>query len=592
MANFFQDNEDIRFHLGHIDWESVVPLVENDFADADAYDYAPADTADATDSFGRVLDMIGEISGERIAPRAEETDRLGSTLEDGVVTYAPGIAEAIELLGAADLMGFTLPRKYGGLNMPATVYTMAIEIVSRADASLMNIFGLQGIAETINFFADEAAKDKYLPMFCRGDVTGAMVLTEPDAGSDLQAVQLKATPTDGDDGVWHLNGVKRFITNGCAEVLLVLVRSEEGSVGGRGLSLFLCERGPTINIRRIEDKLGIHGSPTCEMQFNDTPAVLVGRRRRGLTKYTMSLMNGARLGVAAQGLGVGEAAFIEAYKYAGERVQFGKRILDMPAVADLLAEMKVDIEKARTMVLNAAVAVDAENGWAARLARAEAEKASDVREIKRKASNASRLASWLTPLCKYIASEMANRVAREAISVMGGSGFMRDYPLERHFRDARIINIYEGTTQLQVVAATGGVMSGLAEDHFTSLHDAFEDRHKNLPEPGARGHLVELAKLLAHSREHLAEAVAYLKGQDQPYTDLRARNVVDMALEILLGYYLLREAETSDHKLTIAERVIRGGHPVIEMNAAMILSGERSTLTKIDDILGPIPAED
>jgi alkylation response protein AidB-like acyl-CoA dehydrogenase len=592
MANFFLDNDDIRFHLSHIEWERIVPLVEADFADAAAYDYAPTDTPDAVDSYGRVLEMVGGIAAERIAPTAEDTDRQGATLADGAVEYSPGIARAIALLGGADLMGFTLPRRFGGLNMPATVYTMAIDIVSRADASLMNIFGLQGIAETIERFADESIRAKYLPMFCRGEVTGAMVLTEPDAGSDLQAVQLRATPTDGDEGVWHLSGVKRFITNGCAEVLLVLARSEPGTAGGRGLSLFLAERGPTIRIRRIEDKLGIHGSPTCEMQFNDTPAVLIGQRRRGLTKYTMSLMNGARLGVAAQGLGVAQAAFNQAYRYANERVQFGKRIKDMPPVAELLAEMKVDLEKARTLCYNAAVDVDVENGWARRLEQATADRAPQLREIKRAASQASRRAGWLTPLCKYYASEMANRVTREAISVLGGSGFMRDYPLERHYRDARIINIYEGTTQLQIVAAIGGITSGLAEDYFNELHEAFEDRHTALPEPGRRGHLVELAEMLRHSREHLAEAVDYMKQQDQPYLDLRARNAVDMAIEIVLGYYLLREAEVDDHKLTVAERVIRGGHPRIEMDAALILSGERSTLTHIDDLLGPVPTED
>ena len=299
MPNFFTDNADIRFHFDTMDLREIVALKEGDFSERQKFPYAPASYEDAVDGYRRILELVGQIAGDVVAPRAPEVDAEGAQLHDGVVTYAHGTREALQALSGADLMGFTLPRRYGGLNLPTILYTSAIEMVSRADAALMTIFGLQDIAETINSFASEDQKQRYLPKFCSGEVTGAMVLTEPDAGSDLQAVRLRAYQEP--DGQWRLNGVKRFITNGCGDVLLVLARTEEGTRDGRGLSMLLCEKGPKVVVRRIEDKLGIHGSPTCELHFKDAPAELVGQRRRGLTKYVMALMNGARIGIAAQG---------------------------------------------------------------------------------------------------------------------------------------------------------------------------------------------------------------------------------------------------------------------------------------------------
>ncbi|MCK4277005.1 MAG: acyl-CoA dehydrogenase family protein, partial [Phycisphaerae bacterium] len=307
MANFYTDNEDIRFIFHHMDLERIAGIMEEDFSFCQEFDFAPEDTADALDNYERILTSLGELAGDVIEPTAEDTDRAGNTLnEDGSVTYAPGIADAVRRLGQADLMGFTLPYRYGGLNCPNLIYTMSNEIVSRADAALMNIYGLQGIAETINAFASEEIKAQYLRDMASGKHTGAMALTEPDAGSDLQAVKVQAYQDD--DGNWFVRGVKRFITNGCGEILLVLSRSEPEITDGRGLSLLLVERGPKVKIRRLENKLGIHGSPTCEIFFDDAPARLIGERQRGLITYVMSLMNGARIGIAAQALGIGEAA--------------------------------------------------------------------------------------------------------------------------------------------------------------------------------------------------------------------------------------------------------------------------------------------
>ncbi|MHC5083701.1 MAG: acyl-CoA dehydrogenase family protein, partial [Planctomycetota bacterium] len=356
MGNFYTDNDDIKFLFKHMNLEKVAEMQEQGFKFANDFDYAPADATEAVENYEMVLESIGQLSADFIAPRAEEVDRQGNTLnEDGSVSYADGIADALAALSKADVMGFTLPHRYGGLNFPNTIYSMAIEMVSRGDASLMNIFGLQGIAETINFFADDKIKDQYLPDFASGDVTGAMVLTEPDAGSDLQACDLRAFQDD--DGNWLLHGVKRFITNGCGEVLLVLARSEERS-GGLGLSLFVCDRGPSVTVRRLEDKLGIHGSPTCELFFDNTPCELIGERQRGLVTYVMSLMNGARIGIAGQSMGIAEATYRVARDYAASREQFGKPIEKLPAVRDMVINMKTMIEAGRTLLYETSWIVD------------------------------------------------------------------------------------------------------------------------------------------------------------------------------------------------------------------------------------------
>jgi len=334
MANFYTDNDDIQFLFRHINLANLSAICEENFKFAAQFDYAPADADEAVKNYEMTLNSIGQLSGDFIAPRAESVDRQGNKLNaDGSVTYAQGIAEAMDKLAKADAMGFTLPHRFGGLNFPNLVYSMAIEIVSRADASLMNIFGLQGIAETINAYASEEIKQKYLHDFCAGKVTGAMVLTEPDAGSDLQSVKLRSF--EDKNGNWFLHGVKRFITNGCGEVLLVLARSEPDRSGGLGLSLFVCDRSPTVHIRRLEDKLGIHGSPTCEIFFDNTPCQLIGERQRGLITYVMSLMNGARIGIAGQSMGIAEAAFRIARDYAASRKQFGLAIEKLPAVRDM-----------------------------------------------------------------------------------------------------------------------------------------------------------------------------------------------------------------------------------------------------------------
>ena len=575
MANFYTDNPDIQFHLDHLKFEPLVLLREPNFEDAAKYDYAPTDLADAMDSYRRVLDLVGEIAGERIAPLSPEIDTEGSHLDPdaGCVKYAAGIRKALDLLSQADLMGATLPRRFGGLNLPGIIYTMATEMVSRADAGLMNIFGLQGIAETINMFASEEQKAAYLPRFSTGEVTGAMVLTEPDAGSDLQNVQLRAYQDE--TGQWRLQGVKRFITNGCGEVLLVLARSETDETGGMGLSLFIADSGPAIRIRRTEVKMGIHGSPTCEMQFNDAPAQLVGERRRGLVTYVMALMNGARIGIAAQSLGIAEAAFRVARNYAATRVQFGRSIDKFAAVADLLAEMKIAIESSRALLYEATLSADFE--YVLEVATEKETDAAKRSEINKEQKKYKRLAALLTPTAKYYLSEMCNRVTYEAISVLGGSGYMKDYPLEQLYRDARITSIYEGTSQLQVLAAIRGVTSGTAEKRFAELAAA-------APPAGLEAE----AESLKGVRVKLAAAIEYVKkGQSADYLDLYARSLVDVATDIYLSYLWLEMGRHAAGKATVARRFVGRAAARCEQLLGRVTSGDRSTLDAFDVLVGP-----
>jgi len=575
VANFFSENEDIVFCFENARWDDVVRAMEGDFSDAARFAYAPENVEDAVDSYRRVLEMVGELAAEHIAPRAEGIDREGNVLSDGVVNRPKGMTECLELLAKADVMGFTLPREYGGLNFPSLAYTIAIEIVSRADASLMNIFGLQGIAETINAFADDEIKSRYLPHFSSGEYTGAMALTEPDAGSDLQNIQLRAYQDE--EGRWRLNGVKRFITNGCGDVLLVLARSEQEE-GGLGLSLFVCEKQPAVWVRRIEDKLGIHGSPTCEIQFNDAECRLVGERRRGLVTYVFALMNGARLGIAAQSLGIAEAAYAEARSYAAERVQFGKPIDQIPAVADMLADMKIDIEAARVLTYETARVVDLHFGTARALERGVAD-ADEAKRLRREEKRLKRIAGFMTPSCKYYASEMCNRVAYDALQILGGSGYMKDYPVERHFRDARITNIYEGTSQLQIVAAIGGVTSGVVEKHFDDLESALSATS------------AATKKKLARMRKYLAKAVDYAKTKGRNFIDLYAADLVDTAIDIEIGYLFCSQGEKCARKALIARRWVNRALARARMRCQLVTGGDQSSIRSFELIAGPAHAE-
>jgi alkylation response protein AidB-like acyl-CoA dehydrogenase len=577
VANFFLDNDDVQFLFEHMELRQLAALYEEGFRFCREHDFAPEDAEDAVDNYRRILTALGELAADVIAPSAAQTDRVGNVLnDDGRVSYAPGITEAMTRLSQADLMGFTLPYRFGGLNCPQLVYTMSNEVVSRADASLMNLYGLQGIAETINAYADEAIKQAVLPEMAAGRKTGAMVLTEPDAGSDLQAVKVRAIQ-DG-TGNWVVQGVKRFITNGCGEVLLVLARSEPDMADARGLSLFLVERGPRVKVRRLEEKLGIHGSPTCELFFDDAPAQLIGQRQRGLVTYVMSLMNGARVGIAAQSVGIGEAAYRVAREYASKRKQFGLEIDRIPAVRELLVDMSVDLQAARALTYHTSFCVDLEVGALRKLEGGEHHAEGDRSRLQQEVRRLKRVNGMLTPMSKYYASEMSMRVANSAIAVLGGSGYMKDYPVERLLRDSRITTIYEGTSQLQVVAAVGGVISGLAHALVEEL------LNQAWPQP-----VVEQVDQVRGGLALLDEAVAFAKGQrGTGYLELYGRKIVDMACTLVIAGLLCGYAAVSERKLAVAQRFLATKLPELRMNMDLVCSGDEAVITRFEALAGGV----
>ena len=554
MANFYTDNTDLKHHLHHPLMQKIVKLKERDYTDSEKYDYAPVNYEDAMDSYEKVLEIAGEISGEIVAPNAESVDHEGPHLVDGHVVYAEGTKQNLDALVKAGLMGISLPRRYNGLNFSLVPYIMAADMVSRADASFVNIWGLQDCAETIYEFANDEQRMRYLPRVCAGE-TMAMDLTEPDAGSDLQAVMLKATFNEA-DGTWRLNGVKRFITNGDGNIALVLARSEEGSTDGRGLSMFIYDKNDGgVTVRRIENKMGIKGSPTCELVFKNAKAELCGSRRMGLIKYVMALMNGARLGIAAQSVGVSEAAYREAYNYALERRQFGKAIIEFPAVAEILSTMKAKLDASRSLLYETTRAVDMYKTYED-IARERTLTPEERTEMK----YYSKIADAFTPLAKGMGSEFCNQNAYDCVQVHGGSGFMKDYACERIYRDARITSIYEGTTQLQVVAAIRHVTTG------TYLN--------KINEYAAESYAPELKPLqdkLAAMTELYATAVHKVtETKNTNYIDFHARRLVEMAGHIVMGYLLLSDATRCSDFTKSATVYVRYGEAEVKRHSKFI----------------------
>lgn len=533
MANFYTDNPALKHHLTHPLMQKIVALKERDYSDAAKYDYAPLDYDDAIDSYDRVLEIVGDVCGTTIAENAENVDHEGPKVVDGHVQYAPGTVQNLDICRKAGLMGMAMPRRYGGLNFPITPYIMAADIVSRADTGFENLWGLQDCAETIYEFADEDQKQRYITRVCDGE-TMSMDLTEPDAGSDLQSVMLKAT--EQPDGTWRLNGVKRFITNGDSDIHLVLARSEEGTRDGRGLSMFIYDKkNGGVTVRRIENKMGIKGSPTCELVFKNAKAELCGSRRMGLIKYVMALMNGARLGIAAQSVGVSELAYREALAYAKDRRQFGKAIIDFPAVFEMLATMKAKLDASRALLYETARYVDIYKVY---------EDITKERKLspeeRQEAKKYSRLADALTPLAKGMGSEYCNQNAYDCIQIHGGSGFMKDYTCERIYRDARITSIYEGTTQLQVVAAIRHVTTGT----YTSLIEGYLAEEVRPELAGFKTAIEQMFKLYKDT------VVAVNEVKDQQYLDFIARRLVEMAGDLVMSSLLLLDANRSPELFT------------------------------------------
>lgn len=562
MSNFYNDNPDLKHHLSHPLMRKIVEMKERNFSDAEKFDYAPLDYEDAMDSYEKVLEIAGEISGEIVAQNAEDVDHEGPHVVDGHVVYAKGTQKNLDALVKAGLMGISLPRRYNGLNFSLVPYIMAADMVSRADAGFVNIWGLQDCAETIYEFADEDQRQRFLPRVCAGE-TMAMDLTEPDAGSDLQAVMLKATYNEA-DGTWRLNGVKRFITNGDGHIALVLARSEEGSHDGRGLSMFIYDRNDGgVTVRRIENKMGIKGSPTCELVFKNAKAELCGARRMGLIKYVMALMNGARLGIAAQSVGVSEAAYREALSYANDRKQFGKPIIEFPAVFEMISLMKAKLDASRSLLYETTRFVDVYKIYED-IARERSLTPEERQEMKKY----QRLADAFTPMAKGMGSEFCNQNAYDAVQVHGGSGFMKDYACERIYRDARITSIYEGTTQLQVVAAIRHVTTGTYLNQINAY--AAEEYAPETSELKER--LVKMTALYEGALKTVVD------NKNTEYTDFHARRLVEMAGHIIMGYLLLGDTTRNEKFLKSANVYVNFGEAEVEKHHKFIMSFKPDSL--------------
>ena len=525
MANYYSDHPEIEFHLNHPLMKRVVDLKERNYAEKDQFEDAPVNYEDAIENYKRLLDITGDVAANIIEPNSEDVDLEGPHLENGRMIYASKTFENLDATRKAGLWGLSMPRRYGGLNLPNAIFSMASEIIAAADAGFQNIWSLQSCIDTLYEFGSEEQRQKYIPRICAGE-TMSMDLTEPDAGSDLQRVMLKATQDE--DGTWRLNGVKRFITNGDSDIHLVLARSEEGTKDGRGLSMFIYDkRDGGVTVRHIEHKLGIHGSPTCELVYKNAKAELCGNTRLGLIKYVMALMNGARLGIAAQSVGVEQEAYNEGLAYAKERAQFGEKIINFPAVYDMLSRMKAKLDAGRSLLYCCARYVD--------IYKALEDIARDTKltpEERQEMKKYTRLADAFTPLAKGMNSEYANQNAYDAISIHGGSGFIMEYKCQRLFRDARIFSIYEGTTQLQVVAAIRYITNGTYLSIIKEMMESeVSDDLKALKE--RVGKLVELYEAAINKVK---------EANDQAVHDFLARRLYNMTGDIIMSLLILNDA--------------------------------------------------
>lgn len=525
MANYYTDHPEIEFHLNHPLMKRVVDLKERNYAEKDQFEDAPVNYEDAIENYKRLLDITGDVAANIIEPNSEDVDLEGPHLENGRMIYASKTFENLDATRKAGLWGLSMPRRYGGLNLPNAIFSMASEIIAAADAGFQNIWSLQSCIDTLYEFGSEEQRQKYIPRICAGE-TMSMDLTEPDAGSDLQRVMLKATQDE--DGTWRLNGVKRFITNGDSDIHLVLARSEEGTKDGRGLSMFIYDkRDGGVTVRHIEHKLGIHGSPTCELVYKNAKAELCGNTRLGLIKYVMALMNGARLGIAAQSVGVEQEAYNEGLAYAKERAQFGEKIINFPAVYDMLSRMKAKLDAGRSLLYCCARYVD--------IYKALEDIVRDTKltpEERQEMKKYTRLADAFTPLAKGMNSEYANQNAYDAISIHGGSGFIMEYKCQRLFRDARIFSIYEGTTQLQVVAAIRYITNGT---YLSIIKEMLENEVSDDLKP-LKERVAKLVDLYEAAINKVKEA------NDQAVHDFLARRLYNMTGDIVMSLLILDDA--------------------------------------------------
>ena len=543
MPNYFTDNKDLLFQFSNLNLEKTVQILEDDYKQVEKFDVAPTSYQEAMDFYYGALELVGDLSGNYFEPRAESNDREGASLTNGQVSYAKGTQESIKKLAESGLMGVLLPREYGGGNVPATIYTMMIEMLSQADASLMTLFGYQDVGEAIAKFGTEDQGNTFLKKYCLGEHIGAMVLTEPHAGSDLQKVKLKAYQNE--DGKWFLNGTKCFISNGCGDVLLVLARSEPNTDNMFGLSMFACHGGDNIKVGRVEDKLGLHASPTCELHFEDAPAELIGKRKFGLIQVLHTL-NHARFSVAAQALGIAEAAYAEAVNWAQDRVAFGEVIYNKSAIADMLIDMRVRIETSRSLLYTTVQNLDLKNKIEEKVEHLKKDKKRDV-QLEKELMALTKQLDMESPMVKYQVTEMANKVCFDALQIHGGAGYIKEGKMERLYRDVRITNIYEGTSQVQVIGASKGVKQHLLSEYFEQVLSANYSKGVQDSVDGIRDLLGFYNKLISYLSEQ----------SDQKANDVSAKELVDLYCSVYISCIILSETNSDGRKELILQRFVK-----------------------------------
>jgi len=546
MSNYFTDNQDLLFQFSRLDLKTSVAILEDDYTQSSDFDIAPTSYEEAMEFYSSALELVGDLSGNYFEPRAEQNDKDGTQLINGKVNYAKGTLESVKKLAESGLMGVLLPREFGGGNIPATIYTMMIEMLSQADASLMTLFGYQDVGEAIAKFATKEQAAGFLEKYCTGEHIGAMVLTEPHAGSDLQSVKLKAYQNE--NGEWLLKGAKCFISNGCGDLLLVLARSEPNANNMFGLSMFACRGGEKVKVGRVEEKLGLHASPTCELHFEDAPAELIGKRKFGLIQVLHTL-NHARFSVAAQALGIAEAAYLEALSWSKERFAFGEAIYNKPAIANMLIDMRVRIESCRSFLYSTVQNLDLKNRLEEKVEHLRKIKQPDS-ELEKRLSIATKLLDMQSPMVKYHITEMANKVCFDALQIHGGAGYIKEGKIERLYRDVRITNIYEGTSQVQVIGAVKGVKLDLLAEYFTQVLSA-----KFNPEI-----LSSAEKIRQMIKTYKVLKKISSENSDKLSNDVAAKELVDIYSSIYIGCLLIEESLVDQRKLLILNRFVNDAY--------------------------------
>ena len=572
MPNYFTDHDDLMFQFKKLDLEQTVSILEEEYKQSQKFDYAPKNYQEAMEYYQGALELVGDLSANFIEPRAEENDRQGAKMVDGKVQYAKGTLESVEQLSKSGLMGVLLPREFGGGNIPATIYTMMIEMLSKADASLMTLFGYQDVGEAISKFATPEQSEIFLEKYCTGEHIGAMVLTEPHAGSDLQNAKLKAYQDEA--GNWFLNGTKCFISNGCGDVLLVLARSEPNTNNLFGLSMFACHGGDKVKVGRVESKMGLHASPTCELHFEDAPAQLIGKRKFGLIQVLHTL-NHARYSVAAQALGIADAAYDEALVWSKDRVAFGSPIYEKPAVANMLIDMKVKLEAGRTLLYSTVQNLDLKNKLEEHIEHLKKQGTRD-KELETRYAQLSKLLDMQSPMVKYIVTEMANKICYDALQIHGGAGYIKEGKMERLYRDVRITNIYEGTSQVQVIGAIKGVKQDLLKELIDSTLSSKVSEE-----------LQSSLQKLATIRELFFEMLNTVNGwSNNSAKDTAAKELVDVYASIHIGCLLLEDAQNNDRKAHILKRYVLTAFSKAKQNLTTIQEQNYFDLNEQDIICG------